>query len=61
MRVEEAENWGLPHGLCAVREDHLPHVVETGSLAPFICTADQSQREPFRSEQRRSRQSSEAA
>lgn len=43
----------VPDGLCANREDHEPHLVTVGSLAPFWCTADQSQREPFRSEQQR--------
>lgn len=40
-------------GLCGVKVDHMPHTVHTGSLAPFFCTADQSQREPGRSERRR--------
>lgn len=40
-------------GLCANREDHQPHLVESGSLAPYWCTADQSRREPGRSERRR--------
>lgn len=40
-------------GLCGVKVNHLPHTVHTGSLAPFFCTADQSQREPGRSERRR--------
>jgi hypothetical protein len=53
MTVDEAVNWGLPRGLCADRSDHLPHVQETGSLAPFICSADQDDREPMRSERRR--------
>lgn len=42
-----------PRGLCGVKAEHFPHVVHTGSLAPFFCTADQSQREPGRSERRR--------
>lgn len=40
-------------GLCADKEDHDPHLVLTGSLAPYWCTAIQSTREPFASEQRR--------
>lgn len=43
----------LPLGLCADKLDHAPHDVLTGSLAPFCCTADQSTREPYRSETRR--------
>jgi hypothetical protein len=38
-----------PKGLCANREDHGPHLVKEGSLAPYWCTADQSKREPFAS------------
>lgn len=40
-------------GLCANRGDHDPHMVKTGSLAPYWCTADQSRREPYQSERRR--------
>jgi hypothetical protein len=43
----------LPCGLCANREDHEPHVHNSLTLGRFRCTADQSEREPFRSEQRR--------
>ena len=43
-----------PRGLCANREDHPSHLVETGSLAPFICKARQEDREPYRSERLRS-------
>lgn len=43
----------FPAGLCADKNDHDAHPVLDGSLAPFWCTADQSQREPWRSEQRR--------
>lgn len=46
-------NMDAPLGLCAERTDHKPHTVNEGSLAPFICTADQTQREPYRSEARR--------
>lgn len=42
-----------PLGLCNNREDHEPHDVYEGSLAPFRCTANQTQREPYASEQRR--------
>lgn len=51
--VEEARNWGLPNGLCADREEHEPHTVQTGSLAPFVCSGDPADREPYRSEVRR--------
>jgi hypothetical protein len=44
----------LPLGLCADREDHRPHRVTEGSLAPFWCTAEQSQRLPHAAELRRS-------
>lgn len=43
----------LRPGLCADKMDHEPHLVTAGSLAPFWCTAVQSDREPWRSEQRR--------
>lgn len=43
----------LRAGLCADKADHDPHLVVQGSLAPFWCTAIQSDREPWRSEQRR--------
>lgn len=45
-----------PDGLCANKEDHRPHLVTEGSLAPFWCTAIQADREPFRSERRRAAQ-----
>lgn len=45
---------GPPIGLCGNKEDHQPHLVETGSLAPFWCCADQEQRLPFRLERERS-------
>lgn len=44
-----------PDGLCANRNDHQPHMVRGGSLGTFWCTADQSKREPGRSESRRGR------
>lgn len=40
-------------GLCANRGEHDPHLVTEGSLAPFYCSADQTQREPYRSEHKR--------
>jgi hypothetical protein len=43
----------LATGLCANKEDHVPHLVTKGTLAPFMCTADQTPREPNRSELRR--------
>jgi hypothetical protein len=43
----------LHTGLCANKEDHEAHLVLEGSMAPFWCTAIQSDREPWRSEQRR--------
>jgi hypothetical protein len=46
-------NQVLATGLCANKEDHGPHAVTTGSLAPFMCMADQTSREPYRSELRR--------
>jgi hypothetical protein len=50
--------WKIPAtamqtGLCGIKVQHLPHVVHTGSLSPFFCTADQFQREPGQSERRR--------
>jgi hypothetical protein len=43
----------LPLGLCDNREDHARHLHQSESLGRFVCTADQSQREPYRSEVRR--------
>lgn len=42
-----------PLGLCGDRGQHLPHLYESATLGRFWCTADQSHREPFRSERRR--------
>ncbi len=42
-----------PDGLCAVRTEHRAHLHDSPSLGRFWCTADQSQREPWRSERRR--------
>jgi hypothetical protein len=40
-------------GLCGNREEHDPHLHRSASLSEFWCTADQSQREPGRSERLR--------
>lgn len=45
--------WELPRGLCGNRDDHHPHIHHSTTLGTFWCTADQSQREPWRSERRR--------
>jgi hypothetical protein len=37
--------------LCGTKTDHLSHEHTSESLGVFWCTADQTQREPFRSEQ----------
>jgi hypothetical protein len=42
-----------PDGLCGNRTPHPAHMVREGTLAPFWCTANESQREPGRSERRR--------
>jgi hypothetical protein len=44
----------VPNGLCSDRSDHQPHIQKGSNIGPFWCTADQSQREPFKSERRRS-------
>jgi hypothetical protein len=49
---QQATGYGQ-RGLCGDRSPHPAHQVDEGSLAPFWCTADQSQREPYRSEARR--------
>ena len=41
-----------PDGLCGDRGEHRAHLVTEGSLAPFWCTADQTAREPGRSQRR---------
>jgi hypothetical protein len=49
--------WKLgPEGLCGDRAEHPAHLHESASLGRFWCTADQSQREPWRSERRRAGQ-----
>lgn len=55
LRLDGQGMMALPAGLCADKDDHEPHLVLVGSLAPFWCTAVQSDREPWRSEQRRKR------
>lgn len=52
-RYQQALVDQLPTGLCGNREDHAPHDVRAGGLAPFWCTADQSKREPYASEKAR--------
>lgn len=42
-------------GLCGDRRPHDPHAVLDGSLGPYVCTADQNEREPWRSERLRER------
>lgn len=57
-RYQPPADWAgraVPSGLCPYRGEHEPHEVTIGSLAPFWCTADQSQREPYRSERNRGR------
>lgn len=48
-----------PDGLCADRGEHRAHLHDSGTLGRFWCTADQSQREPWRSERRRAALSAE--
>jgi hypothetical protein len=45
-----------PDGLCADRSEHRAHLHESRTLGRFWCTADQSRREPWRSERRRAAQ-----
>jgi len=53
-RIQELEEHArMRFGLCANKEDHEPHPVKTGSLAPYWCCANQCAREPYASEQRR--------
>jgi hypothetical protein len=42
-----------PDGLCEDRTEHRPHLHDSETLGRFWCTADQSRREPYRSERRR--------
>lgn len=43
-------------GLCARTEDHKQHLVLEGSLAPFWCLADWTQRQPYKGEQEQRQQ-----
>lgn len=43
----------LPSGLCPDREEHEPHLRDSPGLGRFWCTADQSVREPARSDRAR--------
>jgi hypothetical protein len=45
----------MRRGLCANRDDHEPHKHTSTTLGDFWCTADQDEREPYRSERRRRR------
>lgn len=45
-----------PDGLCADRSEHRAHLHDSRTLGRFWCTADQDQREPWRSERRRAAQ-----
>lgn len=55
--LEEAVGTGEePDGLCGDRSEHRAHLHESPTLGRFWCTADQSQREPWRSERRRAAQ-----
>jgi len=52
--LEDAVGTGEePDGLCGERGDHHPHLYDSETLGRFWCTADQSHREPYRSERRR--------
>lgn len=54
--LEEVVGTGMePDGLCGDRGEHRAHLHDSATLGRFWCTADQSQREPYRSEQRRCR------
>lgn len=44
----------LPNGLCPDRDDHEPHPYTSTSLGTFLCTGDWRDREPGRSERRKS-------
>lgn len=50
---DEVGTGNEPDGLCADRGPHKPHLEDSPTLGRFWCTADQSQREPGRSESRR--------
>lgn len=52
-RSEEVGTGREPDGLCGDRSEHAAHMHDSQTLGRFWCTADQSQREPHRSERRR--------
>lgn len=63
--VKQRGPWGAPweyfmrdtvqrRGLCADRSDHKPHLHNSETLGTFMCSGDQDDREPYRSERRRS-------
>lgn len=51
--VSRRQAWALPNGLCGSKADHAPHSHASKTLGLFWCSADQTQREPNRSEARR--------
>lgn len=51
--LSEVGTGNEPDGLCADRGEHRAHLHDSETLGRFWCTADQSQREPWRSERRR--------
>lgn len=52
--LEEAVGTGEePDGLCGDKADHPAHLHDSHTLGRFWCTARQTDREPYRSEQRR--------
>jgi hypothetical protein len=52
--LDESVGTGLePDGLCGNRDEHVPHLHDSETLGRFWCTADQSHREPGRSERAR--------
>jgi hypothetical protein len=51
--MEDVGTGGEPDGLCADRSEHRAHLHDSSTLGRFWCTADQSRREPWRSERRR--------
>lgn len=53
LNLLDREMPALPNGLCANRADHDPHQHSSPSLGGFWCTADQTDREPGRSERAR--------
>lgn len=43
----------MPRGLCANKTEHNPHAHFSDTLGLFWCTANQREREPYRSERRK--------